>query len=164
MPDRPWGGLIDLPEEPADRDWPQFAAALMSGADQLAVRDGQLRQPRLVPDVPNPVTDDKPVRWPESGTVLVVGGTGTIGAGTARRLADEGVRHLLLTGPDGSAAPGAAELVGDLTGRGAQVTVASCAPADRAALAEVVAGSPASGRWPPSCTRPTSPRTARLRH
>ncbi|MFC9271033.1 type I polyketide synthase [Streptomyces zhihengii] len=138
----PWGGLIDLPEEPADRDWPQFAAALMSGADQLAVRDGQLRQPRLVPDVPNPVTDDKPVRWPESGTVLVVGGTGTIGAGTARRLADEGVRHLLLTGPDGSAAPGTAELVGDLTGRGAQVTVASCAPADRAALAEVVAGIP----------------------
>jgi acyl carrier protein len=98
--------------------------------------------------VPNPVTDGGPVRWTGSGTVLVVGGTGVTGAGAARRLADEGVRHLLLTGSDGSAAPGVTELVADLTGRGARVTVAACAPEDRAALAKVLAEIP--GEQPPA--------------
>ncbi|NGO73385.1 type I polyketide synthase, partial [Streptomyces boncukensis] len=140
-----WGGLIDLPEEPAARDWTQFAAALLSGPEQLAIRDGQVRVPRLVPDAPetpDPVAGGEPVRWPESGTVLVAGGTGVIGAGAARWLADHGVRHLLLTGRDGSAAPGATELVADLTGRGAQVAVVACDPADRTALAKVLAEIP----------------------
>ncbi|MFD9544606.1 type I polyketide synthase, partial [Streptomyces sp. NPDC060022] len=137
-----WGGLIDLPEEPADRDWQRFAAALLSGADQLAIRDGQVRAPRLVPDVPNPVTDGEPVRWTGSGTVLVAGGTGETGAGAARRLVDEGVLNLVLTGRDGSAAPGVSELVADLAGRGARVDVVACDPADRAALAKVIAEVP----------------------
>ncbi|WSC96692.1 SDR family NAD(P)-dependent oxidoreductase [Streptomyces sp. NBC_01754] len=157
-----WGGLIDLPEEPAARDWKQFAAALLSGPDQLAIRDGQVRVPRLVPDVPNPVTGGEPVRWPESGTVLVAGGTGAIGAGAARWLADQGVRHLLLTGRDGSAAPGATELVADLTGCGAQVAVVACDPADRTALAKVLAEIPhenplAAVMYSPEITADTEP-------
>ncbi|WP_327259563.1 type I polyketide synthase [Streptomyces sp. NBC_01240] len=140
-----WGGVIDLPEEPAARHWPMFTAALLSGHEQLAVRNGQLRVPRLVPDVPDPMTDGEPVRWPESGTVLVTGGTGGTGgtgAGTARWLADQGVRHLLLTGREGAAGRGVTELVADLTGRGARVTVVDCDPADRAALARVLAEIP----------------------
>ncbi|MET7370727.1 type I polyketide synthase [Streptomyces sp. NPDC005566] len=157
-----WGGLIDLPEEPAARHWPLFTAALLAGPEQLAIRDGQMRVPRLVPDVPNPVTDGEPVRWHGSGTVLVAGGTGPVGAGTARWLADQGVRHLLLTGREGSEGPGVTELVADLTGRGAQVTVVACEPADRAALARVLAEIPgeqplAAVVYAPEITSDTEP-------
>nr|WP_243876765.1 type I polyketide synthase [Streptomyces sp. 846.5] len=74
------------------------------------------------------------------GTVLVTGGTGGLGSLVARRLVTEhGVRHLLLASRRGSAAPGAAELVSELTGLGAQVSVLACDIADRQALAETLA-------------------------
>ncbi|WSL64723.1 SDR family NAD(P)-dependent oxidoreductase [Kitasatospora herbaricolor] len=79
-----------------------------------------------------------------AGTVLVTGGTGTLGALTARHLVREhGARHLLLVGRQGPQAPGAAELAAELTGLGAQVTVAACDVSDRDALAELLAGVPA---------------------
>jgi len=80
----------------------------------------------------------------EGGTVLITGGTGTLGRRLAHHLVTRhGVRHLLLVGRSGAAAPGAAELVAELAGLGAGVTVAACDAADRAALAEVLAGVPA---------------------
>ncbi|MFF1868473.1 SDR family NAD(P)-dependent oxidoreductase, partial [Kitasatospora herbaricolor] len=79
-----------------------------------------------------------------AGTVLVTGGTGTLGALTARHLVREhGAGHLLLVGRQGPQAPGAAELAAELTGLGAQVTVAACDVSDRDALAELLAGVPA---------------------
>jgi NADPH:quinone reductase-like Zn-dependent oxidoreductase len=78
------------------------------------------------------------------GTVLVTGGTGVLGALTARHLVTEhGVRHLLLTSRRGMAAAGAAGLVAELADLGAQVTVAACDAADRAALADLLAAVPA---------------------
>ncbi|TKK75890.1 acyltransferase domain-containing protein, partial [Herbidospora galbida] len=66
------------------------------------------------------------------GTVLVTGGTGTIGAALARHLvAEHGVRHLLLTSRRGPDAPGAAELAAELTEAGAEVRIAACDAADR---------------------------------
>jgi acyl transferase domain-containing protein/NADPH:quinone reductase-like Zn-dependent oxidoreductase/NADP-dependent 3-hydroxy acid dehydrogenase YdfG/acyl carrier protein len=82
-----------------------------------------------------------PARLAESGTVLVTGGTGTLGAVLARHLVTEyGVRHLVLSSRRGADSPGAAELVAELTGWGATVTVAACDAADRGAL-EVLLGS-----------------------
>ncbi|WP_225440309.1 type I polyketide synthase [Amycolatopsis eburnea] len=73
------------------------------------------------------------------GTVLVTGGTGTLGGLLARHLVTtHGVRHLLLTSRRGAAAPGAAELVAELTGLGADVRVESCDVTDRAALAALL--------------------------
>ncbi|HZN19653.1 MAG TPA: SDR family NAD(P)-dependent oxidoreductase, partial [Micromonosporaceae bacterium] len=73
-----------------------------------------------------------PPRLDPDGTVLVTGGTGTLGALLARHLVTRhGVRHLLLAGRRGMGAPGAAQLVAELEEAGATVTVAACDVADR---------------------------------
>ncbi|MGW1140152.1 SDR family NAD(P)-dependent oxidoreductase [Streptomyces zhihengii] len=78
------------------------------------------------------------------GTVLVTGGTGTLGALVARHLvAAHGVRHLVLASRRGAAAEGVAELVVALEKDGATVTVAACDAADRDALAATLAAVPA---------------------
>ncbi|MEU2058610.1 SDR family NAD(P)-dependent oxidoreductase [Streptomyces bungoensis] len=77
------------------------------------------------------------------GTVLVTGGTGTLGALLARHLVTRhGVRRLLLTSRRGPDAPGAHDLAAELTGLGAEITVAACDAADRQALAELLATIP----------------------
>ena len=63
----------------------------------------------------------------------------------ARRLARAGVDHLVLISRRGPAAPGAADLVGELRDAGTRVTVAACDVADREALARVVAEVEAGG-------------------
>ncbi|MFE3253480.1 SDR family NAD(P)-dependent oxidoreductase, partial [Streptomyces sp. NPDC059209] len=69
------------------------------------------------------------------GTVLVTGGTGTLGALTARHLITEhGARHLLLTSRSGPDAGGARELQEELTALGADVRIAACDAADREQL------------------------------
>jgi acyl carrier protein len=63
----------------------------------------------------------------------------------ARHLVTEhGVRHLVLAGRRGPAAPGAAELRAELTGLGADVTVAACDIADRDALRALLARIPSA--------------------
>jgi mycoketide-CoA synthase len=82
-----------------------------------------------------------PPRLDPAGTVLVVGGTGTLGALLARHLViQHGVRRLVLAGRRGPDAPGAAELRDELTALGAEVRVAACDAADRSALARLLAG------------------------
>ncbi|RKN11893.1 type I polyketide synthase [Streptomyces radicis] len=78
-----------------------------------------------------------------SRTVLLTGGTGTLGALVARHLVTRhGVRHLLLTSRRGDAADGAGALVDELTGLGAEVAVAACDASDRDALAALLDGIP----------------------
>jgi NAD(P)-dependent dehydrogenase (short-subunit alcohol dehydrogenase family) len=78
-----------------------------------------------------------------AGTVLVTGGTGTLGSLLARHLVHHhGARHLVLASRQGPAAPGAEALARELAAAGARTTVAACDVADRAALATLLAALP----------------------
>ncbi|WP_431936482.1 type I polyketide synthase [Micromonospora sp. RP3T] len=133
-----WGGLVDLPAEPDARAAGRLAALLAApaGEDQLAVRGPGVLRRRLVRA---PIGDRPPVRhFTPTGTVLVTGGTGGLGARAARWLADAGAAHVVLVSRRGPDAPGAAELAVELRERGARVTVAACDLADRAAVAALL--------------------------
>ncbi|MFJ3799763.1 type I polyketide synthase [Streptomyces sp. NPDC090088] len=146
-----WGLLRSAQTENPDRivladldGTPESEAALASavagGEPQIALRGGAVHVPRLAvaPGAVAPAAD-----WNPDGTVLVTGGTGTLGALIARHLVTErGVRHLLLTSRRGEDAPGAAELRAELAESGAEVTVAAVDTADRDALAAVLAAIP----------------------
>ncbi len=69
------------------------------------------------------------------GTVLITGGTGTLGALLARHLVQvHGVGHLLLVSRRGEAAEGARELQAELESLGARVRIAACDVSQRDAL------------------------------
>ncbi|WP_405622712.1 SDR family NAD(P)-dependent oxidoreductase [Streptomyces sp. NBC_00076] len=86
-----------------------------------------------------------PHRPDPDGTVLVTGGTGSLGALVARHLVTEhGARNLLLTSRRGPDAPGARELTAELTALGATVRVEACDAADRDALALLLDSVPAT--------------------
>ncbi|MEV0430985.1 SDR family NAD(P)-dependent oxidoreductase, partial [Micromonospora sp. NPDC050495] len=79
------------------------------------------------------------------GTVLVTGGTGTLGGLVATHLVRTGqATRLVLASRGGATAPGAGELVERLRDLGATVTVVGCDTADPVAVADLVAGIPAA--------------------
>ncbi|MFI0411703.1 SDR family NAD(P)-dependent oxidoreductase [Actinomadura sp. 3N508] len=115
-------------------------AALATGEAQLALRAGRVLTPRLVSAArPTPAS----LVQAGDGTVLITGGTGTLGAMVAEHFVTEhGAAHLLLTSRRGLDAPGAAELQERLEGLGAHVTIAACDAADPDALTELLAAIP----------------------
>ncbi|MFI1386007.1 type I polyketide synthase [Embleya sp. NPDC020886] len=142
---RLWGGLVDLPDRPDARAWARVVGVLAgaSGEDQVAVRDSGVLVRRLVRAS---AADRTPVRDPRpTGTVLVTGGTGGLGAQVAQWAAENGAERLVLTSRAGPAAPGARELADRLAALGPQVTVASCDMADHDAVTRLVAEIDADG-------------------
>ncbi|WP_143076814.1 type I polyketide synthase, partial [Streptomyces sp. MUSC 14] len=134
-PDR-WGGLVDLPPTLDGRSAARLVTLLAEGAkaaspqeDQAAIRTGGVLSRRLVPTsrVPESV-------WQPSGTILVTGGTGALGARVARWAARQGAAHLVLVSRSGAQAPGAEELRRELCDLGAEVTLAALDLTDREAL------------------------------
>ncbi|MGC4750702.1 type I polyketide synthase, partial [Micromonospora sp. DT201] len=114
-------------------------AAITTGEPQLAIRKGSIVVPRIerLPAVADHADDA--VALDPDGTVLVTGGTGTLGGHVARRLVSQhGVRRLLLTGRRGPDAPGATALAAELGELGATVTVAACDVGDRDALVRLL--------------------------
>ncbi|MEU4626377.1 type I polyketide synthase [Actinoplanes sp. NPDC023801] len=135
-----WGGLVDLPPVLDVLAGRHLVAALADGRqDQVTVRSSGVNARRLVRAPARPHTGNG---WRPAGTVLLTGGTGALGAHVARALAEQGTPHLLLTGRRGVDAPGVPELVRELEGRGARVTVAACDVTDRDAVAALLATIP----------------------
>ncbi|WP_158891513.1 type I polyketide synthase [Amycolatopsis anabasis] len=138
-----WGGLVDLPDTPAERNQAQLVRVLTEAGDedQLAIRDHAILTRRVAPA---PLDDAGPAgEWKPSGTVLVTGGTGALGGHVARWLAAAGAEHLLLTSRRGPDAPGASELAAELTGLGVRVSVVACDMSDRDSVATLLDSVPA---------------------
>ncbi|WP_455432477.1 type I polyketide synthase [Streptomyces leeuwenhoekii] len=124
----------------------RMAAAHTVGEPQLAVRGGEFLVPRLVrADLPQQKPREKERAGIDpDGTVLITGGTGSLGSLLARHLVVEhGVRGLLLTSRRGPDAEGAAGLCEELAALGATVTIAACDVADRIQVAELLRTVPA---------------------
>jgi acyl transferase domain-containing protein len=143
-----WGGLVDLPEVLDTRTLTRLVAVLagagdLAGEDQLAIRASAVFARRLTRAPRTPSGSGR--TWQARGTALITGGTGGLGAQVARRLASDGVGHLVLTSRRGADAPGTPELVAELEELGTRVTVAACDVADREAITELVRGIEAAG-------------------
>ncbi|MCX5399876.1 type I polyketide synthase [Streptomyces sp. NBC_00102] len=111
---------------------------LATGEPQAAVRGGRVLVPRLVragqPADPAPARALDP-----DGTVLITGGTGSLGGLIARHLVTaHGVRRLVLLSRRGAAAPGVGALVEELTALDAEVRVEAADASDPAALSAVL--------------------------
>ncbi|WAL67965.1 type I polyketide synthase [Amycolatopsis cynarae] len=131
--------LLDLDREAGDTDVHSVLPRLLAaGEPQAAVRAGTVYVPRLVR-----VADEaEPVTFPSHGTVLITGASGAIGGTLARHLVTgHGVRRLVLVSRRGT--PELERLAAELGERGAEVVLARCDVADRAALAAVLAAIPA---------------------
>ncbi|MEU5959549.1 SDR family NAD(P)-dependent oxidoreductase, partial [Streptomyces sp. NPDC047525] len=139
--------LLDAETTTADTEWDGLLAHAATGDEpQLAHHKHTLLAPRLQRAVTRQQGQDTDaVALDPAGTVLVTGGTEGLGRDVARHLvARHGVRHLVLTAHDTTVSDEAtAELRAELAALGAQVTIAACDPADRAALTEVLADIPA---------------------
>ncbi|MFF9915937.1 beta-ketoacyl reductase, partial [Streptomyces sp. NPDC013457] len=125
-----------------------LSSVLTGGMTEAALRQGTVLTPRLrplrslgrraAPDAPNQAT------WSTTGTVLITGGTGLLGAAVSRHLVlEHGVTSLLLVGRGGEQAGEAEELTVELKELGADVTIATGDVADRDALAALLSGLPA---------------------
>nr|WSZ17403.1 SDR family NAD(P)-dependent oxidoreductase [Streptomyces canus] len=109
--------------------------ALATGEPQLALAHNKITVPRLTRTTPTPHTT--PLN--PHGTALITGGTGTLGALTARHLiTHHGIHHLLLLSRRGLGSPGAESLHKELTRLGAKVTISATDVADRDQLAEAL--------------------------
>lgn len=131
-----WGLLRSVQTEHPDRvvlidtdahaDSPAAVLAAAVGSEpQVAVRAGAASALRLVRAAPRPRGDGAGLA-PE-GTVLVTGGSGTLGALVARHLVvRHGVRRLVLVSRRGADAPGVSELRRSLEELGASVSIEAC--------------------------------------
>ncbi|MFJ9214476.1 SDR family NAD(P)-dependent oxidoreductase, partial [Streptomyces sp. NPDC102264] len=145
--------LIDLPAGSAgDALLPRAVA--MAGEPEIAIRDGEIRTARLVrttnADAAEP-GGQQPVATPldPSGSVLITGGTGELGRSVAAHLVrTHSVRHLVLTSRRGLDAPGAGDLVAELTALGAEsVQVVACDVSRREDVATALATADAEHPW-----------------
>ncbi|MFJ4659053.1 type I polyketide synthase, partial [Nocardia sp. NPDC088792] len=138
LPDR-WGGVIDLPADfdAAAARWLAKAVTGGHGEDQLAVRPSGLFARRLARMPASSST------WRTSGTALVTGGTGGVGAHVARWLTGSGAEHIVLLSRRGPDAEDAAELREELEATGAKVSIVAADVTDRATITRVLRDIPA---------------------
>jgi acyl transferase domain-containing protein/acyl-coenzyme A synthetase/AMP-(fatty) acid ligase/acyl carrier protein len=139
------GRLLLIDSDGSDASGAVLQGALrLPGEPQLAIRAGRLLAPRLE-RLRLTSLRDSPCRSADpEATTLISGGTGTLGALTARHLVVEhGARRLILAGRRGAQAPGAIELKAELEGLGAEVELAACNFAERDQVAALIASIPA---------------------
>ncbi|HEY8980386.1 MAG TPA: type I polyketide synthase [Streptomyces sp.] len=126
--------VVETDDDP--RSAGRVGDAVAVSRPHVRIAGGRLQEPELARVAP--ARGERPDL--SGGTVLVTGGTGTLGSLVARHLVTEyGVRSLLLTSRRG----GGEALAGELRELGADVVVAACDVADREALADALSLVPA---------------------
>ncbi len=139
-------GRIVLVDTDVEIDAPLASAITALDEPQVVVRAGVLHTARLTRSAPvaSGPADPRPFG---TGTVLITGGTGGLGAIVARHIvAEYDVPSVLLVSRRGPDAEGVATLTAELEQLGAQVGVVACDVTDAAALTAALAECPA--RWP----------------
>jgi acyl transferase domain-containing protein/acyl carrier protein len=115
-----------------------LSAGLSSEEPQLVIRAGRLLAARLQPMVAT-VSQQAALPLDADRTVLITGGTGTLGALLARHLVEvHGTKHLLLSSRRGVKADGAAELKAELKALGASARIVACDVSDRGQLSALL--------------------------
>ncbi|MFF7649491.1 type I polyketide synthase [Streptomyces sp. NPDC007983] len=134
------GDVDEHGQRPSDE---VLAGVLESGEPQVAVRAGKVYAPRLTRNATTSAQPGAERALNPEGTVLITGGTGTLGGVVARHLVSaHGVRHLVLASRRGPAVAGADELKAELEGLGASVALVACDVADRDSLCTVLEAVP----------------------
>ncbi|MBP8532317.1 SDR family NAD(P)-dependent oxidoreductase [Streptomyces sp. MK37H] len=135
------GRVVLVDTDDVERSAALLAEVAASGEEQVVVRSGEVRVPRLGRALPSGDASESEVFG--SGAVLLTGGTGVLGGLVARHLVTRhGVRKLVLLSRRGAEADGAAETRAELVAAGAEVLIEACDAADREALAAVLSGLP----------------------
>ncbi|MEV8444152.1 SDR family NAD(P)-dependent oxidoreductase, partial [Actinosynnema sp. NPDC051121] len=135
-------GRFALADVPDLADLADLPGALAAGGPEVALRAGRAFAPRLVRVPPDERAGALPTLDPD-GTVLITGGTGSLGAHLARHLVTgHGVRNLLLVGRRGADAPGARRLAAELADLGARTDFAAGDVADPDWCADLLASVP----------------------
>ncbi len=145
------GRIVVIDVEDRDRCWQALPQAIGIALDldepQLAVREGRILVPRVRAVTAGPMQAPEQAQpgqlFDGSGTVLITGGTGALGATLARHLvARHGVRSLLLASRGGPRAAEADRLREELAEIGAEVNVRACDVSDRAQLQALIDSMP----------------------
>ncbi len=135
-PDR-WGGLIDLPPTVDERVGARLAVVVADGReDQVALRPTGTLVRRLVRATARRKAAAGP--WSPRGTVLLTGGTGSIGVCIAPWLAEHRAPRVVLTSRSGPSAPGVAQLAARVAEGGSAVEVVCCDTAVREQVSGLV--------------------------
>jgi polyketide synthase 7 len=133
----------------ADIDHPEASARLVasvaaSGEPQFAVRAGTVLVPRLTRMALTAAQRERPA-FDADSVVLITGATGLLGPRIARHLVTaHDVRSLVLISRRGPAAPGAADLLTELTDLGARVELVACDAANLESVRTLFADHPIS--------------------
>ena len=133
-----FGGLADL--GPADdltlrRMATTFLSAEpRSAGEEFALRGQELWTRRLHHAPSRRGLEPAARKWEPQGAILITGGTGALGSFLSHWLAERGAQRLILTSRRGEHAPGAADLVAALAGKGCHAEVRACDVSDSVAV------------------------------
>jgi acyl transferase domain-containing protein len=117
-----WGGMIDLPAQPAAKDLEQLIGLVCrQDKDEFAIRQGECYTARLA-HIKFLGGTQPGNTWHAEATYLISGGLGGLGLEVARWMARQGARHLALVGRHAPSAI-AMETISELEQAGVQVQV-----------------------------------------
>ncbi|MEM7133969.1 MAG: SDR family NAD(P)-dependent oxidoreductase [Chloroflexota bacterium] len=126
-----WGGLVDLDSKSAPSESAENLLAeilqpplnsVLNNEAQIAYRSGKRLLARLMRSKVK--TTDVPAKIHADSTYLITGGLGAVGLIIADWLADEGAKHLILTGRSGVTTAAQQEVIDGLETEGVKVEIA----------------------------------------